>query len=63
VQRSLAADQETTIATKHGQVKTDHILHAWRFTSPSRPTSCRAAGPPADRVELHPLSQDDFAAS
>ncbi len=61
--RPAAADRGTTVATKHGPVKTDHILFiaSGAFHVCSRRTccpSCRAGLP--IRVELKPLTRDDF---
>jgi len=64
VQRDLLPLIEgTTIATKHGQVKTDHILFiasgAFHVAKPSDLLP-ELQGRLPIRVELHPLSQDDF---
>ena len=64
VQRDLLPLIEgTTVTTKHGPVKTDHILFIARArsTSPSRPTccpSCRAAC--RSGSSLASLNQEDF---
>lgn len=64
VQRDLLPLIEgTTIATKHGQVKTDHILFiasgAFHVAKPSDLLP-ELQGRLPIRVELHPLTQDDF---
>src|ERR1700686_4544325 len=64
VQRDLLPLIEgTTIATKHGQVKTDHILFiasgAFHVAKPSDLLP-ELQGRLPIRVELHPLSKEDF---
>ena len=64
VQRDLLPLIEgTTVATKHGPVKTDHILFiasgAFHVSKPSDMLP-ELQGRLPIRVELHPLSEDDF---